>query len=158
MVVPEYVEELFVGDVFWVVFNVDDFCMPSGVGADVFVGGVFDSAAHVPDCGVHYSGELAECFFYSPEASCSECCVFEFHSRVFLGKSIKFLWKNVFMLSNFLGVCLLLEVRGGCLLSYRVLPILQQVQNLLECSCILVIGRQRLLLCLSLQVRHSHLH
>src|SRR6266853_3495264 len=71
---PESVEQLLVAQLRRIESDLHDFGMPGLIRADDFIGWIFSMAAAIAYNGVNNSGNLAECCFDPPKASCSKGC------------------------------------------------------------------------------------
>src|SRR6185437_3242268 len=82
VVLPENIEQVFIGNSGGVVIDLDRFRMACGVGANVFVGGVLHLTADVTDAGSGYARNLTKRRFYAPETSSCESCFCHNHSFI----------------------------------------------------------------------------
>src|SRR5689334_18087705 len=74
VVLPENIEQIFIGNSGGIVINLDRFRMAGGIRANVFVRGVLHLAADVTDSGSRYAWNLTEGRFNAPETSgCKSC-------------------------------------------------------------------------------------
>src|SRR5215469_5089221 len=69
VILPKHLEQILIGNLGRVVLNLDRFGVSGAIGANIFVGGVWEMAASVANAGRNHAGNLPERSFDSPKAA-----------------------------------------------------------------------------------------
>ena len=83
----EELGELFEGDYLGIIIHFNGLSMTGLAGADLFVGGLILTAAHVADNGCQYAWVLFEMVLHAPKATCRKDCTF--NRRLFKGREFQ---------------------------------------------------------------------
>jgi len=72
VVLPEDIQQLFIGNLGRIIVDLDRFGMPGAIRTNIFVRRILHLPARVTDAGGDHARQLAEGSFYSPKTSCSK--------------------------------------------------------------------------------------
>ena len=72
VIIPEYFQQVMVAENLRIICDFNHFRVSGGVGADVFIGRILGTSAHVADLSRLYSGKTSKGSFHAPKTACAK--------------------------------------------------------------------------------------